>query len=261
MINELTSEILFRCPNCQKLYQTDRQDIVGNNSAENQQESKIEFQCQTCNSDFYLNDEITSLGLYHTEKKVIHEFVHCPKCNALKSKNQDECATCGVFESKFLEINKLESPRLYELNNLWNQVVGDFDNDIVHQDFLNRAQQMSALNFAAQKYLDMEKIIGKNTSCEKYLNQIELRLKSLVSRVSGQSVDSANRSRFNLKNSFFGIEYNSRNLLLLFAFVGILFFLFNVIKPLLPSVNGLILAFIALSIGLWSLSKNQTKEF
>lgn len=259
MINELTSEILFRCPSCQKLFCTDSTDfqvIV--------QSQKTEFQCTDCGEDFYLTRQRDVSGLYQTMRRTQHEFSNCMKCGQLKSKQSDECPSCGVIETKYNDISKLESPRLFELNKKWNLVVQDLKNDLVHQDFLNHAQSMSALNFAAQKYTELQKIMGTDLLIEKYLKQIELRLEAALSgqmKASRNTAGSILKSLPSLRKSFLGIDYNFRNMFLLISFVGVLFFVVNVVKPLFPTMNGLIIAAIALSLGLWSISKNHTKFF
>lgn len=255
MINELTSEILFRCPCCQKLFCTDSADLSLDDAG-------IEFQCTNCSGDFYLSNQRAPSGMFQTSKRVQHEFVHCTKCNFLKNKQSDECPSCGVIETRYQDIVKLENPRLFELNKFWSSVVTDLTNDQIHQEFLNLAQSMCALNFAAQKYYDLQKIMGLDDLTEKYLKQIELRLV-----VTANNYNTSNKAKktknFNVsfKENFFGIEYSIRNMFLAISFIGVLFFIFNVMRPFLPSLNGVFVAIIVLSLGLWSISKNHTKTY
>lgn len=254
MINELTSDILFRCPCCQKLYCADGGDFYS--------EKMTEFQCSDCANDFYLSKEILSSGLYKTEKRSQHEFVNCSKCNFLKNKQSDECPSCGVIETRFQDIIKLENPRLFELNKLWNLAVVDIENDQLQQNFLNHAQDMSALNFAAQKYSELQKIIGQDLLTEKYLKQIELRL---IAAANYQQKNNTNKLSqkwvIKDKSNSWKPEISLKNIFLLISFLGALFFIFNVVRPFLPSLNGVFVAVVVLSLGLWSLSKNQTKTY
>ncbi len=255
MINELTSEIQFRSPCCHKLYFTDREDV-----AFDLKHSYFEFHCESCESDFYLKNQKDSTGLYLTEKRLSHEFINCSKCLKLKNKLSDECPHCGVLESQYKELIKLESPRLYELNKIWAEILTQFNSEDLHQKFLNRSQQLAALNFAAKKYHDLQSHIGQNKDCEKYLNQIELRL---LNRDQGLEVATEIKENFwqGIKKNFFGIEYSARNFLLFFAISGFIFFILNIVKPMLPSVNGIVLAMVVMSVGLWSISKNQSKNY
>jgi hypothetical protein len=254
MINELTSEILFRCPCCQKLFCTEI------NAVENYSSKNTEFQCTDCSEDFYLSNERTASGLFQTIKRTQHEFVHCTKCNFLKNKQSDECPSCGVIETRYKDIVKLENPRLFELNQMWSTVVTDLANDQAHQEFLNFAQSMSALNFAAQKYMDMQKIMGSDDLTEKYLKQIELRLEAVANSYMSAEKDKYGRSGSGQK-TFFGLEYSFRNIALAVSVLGVFFFLLNVMRPLFPSLNGLLVAIVILSTALWAISKNQTKTF
>jgi hypothetical protein len=258
MINELTSEILFRCPCCQKLFCTESSAVENHAhySAKN-----TEFQCTDCSEDFYLTNERTASGLFETIKRTQHEFVHCTKCNFLKNKQSDECPSCGVIETRYKDIVKLENPRLFELNKVWSLVITDLTNDVAHQEFLNLAQSMFALNFAAQKYMELQKIIGADHLTEKYLRQIELRLESVAHNLMSTEKNKDKKSFKALRKSFFGIEYSFRNISLAVSFLGIFFFVLNVMGPIFPSLNGLLIAIVVLSTALWGLSKNQTKTF
>lgn len=254
MINELTSEILFRCPCCQKLFCTEG-DVVENHSSKN-----TEFQCTDCSEDFYLSNERTASGLFQTYKRSQHEFVNCTKCNFLKNKQSDECPSCGVIETRYKDIVKLENPRLFELNQMWSTVVTDLTNDQAHQEFLNFAQSMSALNFAAQKYMDLQKIMGSDDLTEKYLKQIELRLEAVANSYMSAEKDKFSRTTVG-KKRFLGFEYSFRNMALVVSIVGVFFFVLNVMRPVFPAHNGLLVAIVILSTALWAISKNQTKMF
>ena len=260
MINELTSEILFRCPCCQKLFCTETAAIE---TQSNFSSKNTEFQCTDCNEDFYLSNERTSSGLFQTFKRTQHEFVHCTKCHFLKNKQSDECPSCGVIETRYKDIVKLENPRLFELNKVWSTVVTDLENDQVHQQFLNLAQSMSALNFAAQKYIDLQKITGSDDLIEKYIKQIELRLETVANSFTNAEKNKDNQTSglFSLRKNFFGFEYSFRNISLAISFLGLFFFILNVMRTLFPSLNGLLIAIVVLSTALWAISKNQTKTF
>lgn len=257
MINELTSEILFRCPCCQKLFCTDSNVIENHDS---HSDKNTEFQCTDCSEDFYLSNERTASGLFQTYKRTQHEFVNCTKCNFLKNKQSDECPSCGVIETRYKDIVKLENPRLFELNQMWSSVVTDLENDQAHQEFLNLAQSMSALNFAAQKYMDLQKIMGSDDLTEKYIRQIELRLEAVANNfISAEKAKHIQAGSG--KKTFFGLQYTFRNMALVVSVLGVFFIVLNVMRPLFPSLNGLLVAIVVLATALWAISKNQTKTF
>ncbi|MBC7458434.1 MAG: hypothetical protein H7235_09160 [Bdellovibrionaceae bacterium] len=257
MINELTSEILFRCPCCQKLFCTESHAVENH---DNRSAKNTEFQCTDCSEDFYLSNERTTSGLFQTLKRTQHEFVNCTKCNFLKNKKSDECPSCGVIETRYKDIVKLENPRLFELNQMWSSVVMDLENDQAHQEFLSRAQSMSALNFAAQKYIDLQKIMGSDDLTEKYIRQVELRLEAAANNFISAEKEKYIREGSGPK-TFFGLQYTFRNMALVISLLGVFFIILNVMRPLFPSLNGLLVAIVALSTALWAISKNQTKTF
>jgi hypothetical protein len=114
---ELSAEIRFRCPHCQKLFCTDGSAFEGLSA----QAQGADFQCTDCQQDFVLKRQMLSSGLYETIQTKKTHFATCPKCSTLKPLGQDECPHCRVLESKFTELQKVENPRLYQLNKAWEE--------------------------------------------------------------------------------------------------------------------------------------------
>ncbi|AZZ36248.1 hypothetical protein CIK05_05400 [Bdellovibrio sp. qaytius] len=240
---ELAAEIRFRCPHCQKLFCTDQTAFEGlKNNAEG-----ADFQCTDCQKDFILTNHHSSSGLYETRELRKTQFANCPKCSALKPLGQDECPHCGVLESKFNEIQKVENPRLFQLNKAWQEILKDITVDKTHQYFLDQAQKQSALNFAAQKYNDLKKIMGEDPLIEKYLKQIEYRLDAHVKSQFLQSRSETPEAQQSL--------LASGRLFIFVALFGTFILIINKIKPLFPNLTGLVVAITVLSYGLWFLTR------
>lgn len=240
-----TPQMRFRCPHCQKLYHT---------SSDVFDEEYPEFDCAQCDKAFKLKNQTDGFGLYKTEVVGIKSFDTCPKCSKLKPLRSDECPSCGVLASKYLEAQKVESPALYELNLQWQKVLNNFGDDLYHQDFINKCHLKMALNFAYQKYADLQKTIGFDAFCEKYIRQIELRLeqqfktkKPLTDSEIEKIVD---KREMSLSQMFF-IALGS---------VGLLLLIYNRYVPTFPNFNGPVLLFtlVAFAIGLFSDSRKQT---
>lgn len=245
---ELAAEIRFRCPHCQKLFCTDQTAFEGQATHAHD----ADFQCTDCHKDFILNREVLSSGLYATTELRKTHFANCPKCSGLKPVGQDECPNCGVFESKFTEIQKVENPRLYQLNNAWQVILKDITSDQSHQYFLDQAQKQSALNFAAQKYNDLKKIMGEDPLIEKYLKQIEHRLDAHVKSQFNQSRGENPEAQQSL--------LASGRLFIFVALFGTFILIINKIKPLFPNLTGLVVAVTILSYGLWFLTRPTVKK-
>ncbi len=259
---ELTAEIRFRCPCCQKLYCSDFSafSTKPNGTAHECSIEPSEFECFSCQKSFFLYQVKTETGLYRTEKTNHVEFLNCPKCHFLKPYKQDECPNCRVLESKFKEIQKLENPRLFEIEQAWVMTLSDLTNDQYHQNFLNLAQSHMALNFAAQKYIDLKKTMGADPLIEKYLQQVELRLNAMVqTRFQSEKQTSRNSSDKNI-NFFEQIKnINSKNVFMTVSLMGTGLLIYNKINPTFPNLTGLIVAATILSYGLWFISFNNTQ--
>lgn len=225
-------EVRFRCPHCQKLYRTGMDVFEG---------STPEFDCMACSKSFVLTREADQFGLF-VAKSTQHQFEACPKCSNLKPLHQDECPSCGVFASKYIEMQRAESPVVYELNQHWQNVVKDFNNDVVHQDFLNKCHQHMALNFAFQKYSELQKTMGFDALCTKYIKQIELRIEQQLKS-----------PKFNSEVTTPEKVEPQQNLLQIF-FIGLGLFgmgmlIYNKFIPTFPNFNGLVLSVTVLAFG------------
>ncbi|MBC7740784.1 MAG: hypothetical protein H7061_01210 [Bdellovibrionaceae bacterium] len=234
----LEQSVHFRCPHCQKLYRTS-QDVFDGASPE--------FDCSTCDKSFVLTSQIDSFGLYQTEGQGQIVFSNCPKCSQLKPQKSDECPSCGVFASKYEELQKVESPSLFELNQIWQKTIADFNNDNIHQDFLNRCQQKMALNFAFQKYSELKKTMGFDSVCEKYMKQIELRLERQFYAADAEVAE--NQKEFPLSQWVF----------LSVGILGMLLLIYNKVRPTFPNLTGLVVAVTVLSFGLGFVSSQRNR--
>lgn len=246
-LNRLSEqEVRFRCPHCQKLYRTSTDVFEG---------SEPEFDCSDCNKAFLLHNRCDDFGLYVAS--MVQEpvqFDSCPKCSSLKPHKSDECPTCGVLGSKYLELQKLESPALFELNQIWKRVMQGFDQDSLHQEFLNECHRKMALNFAFQKYSDLQKTLGYDSLCKQYLRQIELRLEQQLKAVQQPANEKAKAQTTppmsKMQWVFMGL-----------GAVGMASLIYNKFVPTFPNFNGLVmmLTVLAFGIGLFSNSKSDLK--
>jgi hypothetical protein len=239
-------EVLFRCPNCQKLYRTCADVFEGN---------EPEFDCSSCQTPFVLSDKQDMFGLFLTSQPSPKQsFDVCPKCSNLKPYKSDECPSCGVYTSRYLELQKSESPVLFELNQQWQKVVTHFDEDQYHQDFLNKCHLKMALNFAFQKYSELQKTIGFDSLCKKYILQIELRLEQQFKAVPENSISAVKISQ--------DVGLNITQVIFMaLGTIGMILLIYNKFVPTFPNFNGLVmmLTVLAFGIGLFSNGKSSLK--
>lgn len=235
--SESVSEVRFRCPSCQKLYCTNSDVFEGDHP---------EFDCQGCNETFLLSNEMNEFGIYATKSKS-YFFVSCPKCSKLMPGELKECPSCGVFVEKYQQMAKSESPVLFNLNQSWKRVIENFNDDARHQEFLNMCQKKLALNFAFQKYDELRKAMNYDSKCEKYLNQIELRLEQQL--MNQNRIDEAKKEE--PTNKF----YQKVSAWVAIAGLGVL--VINRIRPMYANLNGLVIAITVLAFGLWLVSSQN----
>ena len=100
-------DVRFRCPCCQKLYNTTTDVFLG---------SAPVFDCTSCKKSFSLISEVNEFGLYKSQMLKENLFKSCPKCSNLRPIQSDECPSCGILVSKYEALQKVESPTLFELN-------------------------------------------------------------------------------------------------------------------------------------------------
>lgn len=238
-------DVRFRCPHCQKLYCTSQDVFDG---------STPEFDCASCDKPFLLKAQTDSFGLYQTAiVQSAKSFEPCPKCSALKPPQSDECPSCGVLASKYLQIQQAQSPLLHELHLHWQKVVTHFDDDQTHQNFLNVCQNKMALNFAFQRYSELQKTLGFDSTCEKYIHQIELRLEHQLKRPSNEGGAAVVPPRFALS----GLQW----FFLMMGVLGLTALLYNKFIPTFPNFNGLVMMLTVLSFGVGLFAKSNKPDF
>lgn len=233
-------DVRFRCPSCEKLYTTSADVFEGESP---------EFDCIDCHKPFTLSKELNDFGLYQTISGAVSNLVECPNCTKLKPAENDECPSCGIYVSKFLERQKVDSPSLFELNQLWQKVIEDFQNDEKHQTFINKCQERSALSFSFQKYDLLKKTLGFDEICERYLMQIELRLSEQLRKqyIVDSDIEKKNNRR-TLTQVVFAVV----------TVLGVLVLIYNKLNQVLPNLTGLIVAITVLSFGLFLISTQRT---
>jgi hypothetical protein len=239
-LDKHAQDVRFRCPHCQKLYCTQ------NNVFEGSPIVHPAFDCVSCHKSFSLTREVNEFGLYVTSTASQIQFAACPKCSHLRPLNSDECPSCGVIVSKFEEMQKVESPYLFELNQMWQKVLADFTSDEAHQKFISACHRKMALNFAFKKYSELKNTLGFDLACDHYMRQVELRLEEQF-KAQELKQSAASRPRLSRTQIIFWSV----------AVVGVCSLIFNKIRPTFPNLTGLVVAITILSVGLALFSTDQ----
>ncbi|WP_374028119.1 hypothetical protein ACES2J_05815 [Bdellovibrio bacteriovorus] len=192
-------KLKIRCPSCAKLYEVESDDI--------QTESPL-FQCISCEGRFSfeyppqdpanvicfavsLEAEEASLAesAPELEKSELvlaakrqeeiavepgaQEMKGCPKCGALNGRRAKECYSCHVIFEKLEGLPKDPSLKAQpSLVRKWKNLVENFDNESLHDEFIRSCHELDALRFAILKYEDLKTAQGGDPQCDQMIARI-----------------------------------------------------------------------------------------
>lgn len=184
----------IRCPSCEKLYVVNEEDI---------QSHSPQFDCVSCATRFGFvyppenpqsvptfkvtsSPEIEQARSFQQEleaqsfaalQQEISQAAEknstksCAKCGAINEKKATECYSCHVL---FERMDQLPlDPMLRAQPSLvrkWKNLVVNFDNLQLHEEFLKSCHQLEALRFAILKYEELQKAQGgRDEVCAKMI--------------------------------------------------------------------------------------------
>jgi hypothetical protein len=186
-------KLRLRCPTCSKLYEVNAADITG---------PSPQFDCIACSTRFSLElskssgaeapevktkiisknadaevalsfqqelEKQTYAALQHDGEMASKDLTHaCPKCGAVNDKKSAECYSCHVIFEKLEELPLDPTLRAQpSLVRKWKNLVLNFDNKDLHEEFLRSCHELEALRFAILKYEELQKAQGgKDDICE-----------------------------------------------------------------------------------------------
>ncbi|MGZ3769890.1 MAG: hypothetical protein ACXVCP_03375 [Bdellovibrio sp.] len=176
-------KLKIRCPSCTKLYEVASEDIHS--------EAPL-FQCISCETKFSFEyppaDPLNvkcftvsvvqekGVAVQHTKKPSEtkgQETKSCPKCGALNSRHSQECYSCHVLFEKLEGLPKDPSLKAQpSLVRKWKNLLENFDNEELHDEFIRSCHELDALRFATMKYEELKTAQGGDTKCEQMLARI-----------------------------------------------------------------------------------------
>lgn len=173
----------IRCPSCEKLYVVNEADIKSHSP---------QFDCISCATRFSFSyppadpEHVLTFAVASAEADQARSFQQeleaqsfaalqqeiesasdkqstksCAKCGAINEKKATECYSCHVL---FERLDQLPLDPLLRaqpsLVRKWKNLVLNFDNRELHEDFLKSCHQLEALRFAILKYEELQKAQG-----------------------------------------------------------------------------------------------------
>ncbi len=189
--------IRMRCPSCLKLYSVLSSSIS---------EPRPKFECMSCKTHFWVpfpecleQKEIIAFPLQWLDpnfqkdqkennapskeaaKPILED---CPKCTRPYAKGLSECPSCGVIFAKYSEPLPLEvSAQAYKaapssvggpqrLKNIWDKITANYEDTLLHDEFLKEGHREGALAYASQQYRRMLSIDPDDELARKMIQKI-----------------------------------------------------------------------------------------
>lgn len=191
----LAAKLKIRCPSCTKLYEVESEEI--------QSEMPL-FQCISCDTHFSFEyppadpanvmtfavpmkaappaeesvagrqlefSDIMSSTAVSVEQT---EMKSCPKCGAMNGRRAKECYSCHVLFERLEGLPQDPSLRAQpSLVRKWKNLVNNFENEDLHEEFLMACHQLDALRFATLKYEELKAAQGGDAQCDIMLARIQ----------------------------------------------------------------------------------------
>jgi|GEM_PF-1459324 len=189
------SHLEFRCPHCQKLYMTELEEISQGPSY---------FECFDCHTLFGLEQSenikgekvyssfsipaaheaaLPGLEILEETPMLDNKMQSCPKCGCLAQVQAKECYSCGVIFERYRLAHGEDGQVIHpSMARRWREIVGDFGNAQLHEEFLKLCQSLESLPYARQKYQEIKNLQGQDADCDKYLKKIDGLLKIVANK-------------------------------------------------------------------------------
>ncbi len=181
-------KLKVRCPSCAKLYEVESEEILN--------EVPV-FQCISCDSRFgfeyspeehslesqqvlaFLIQTPAEKAFAAQQQEAIQEQVaqadmkSCPKCGALNGRKSSECYSCHVIFERLEGLPQDASLRAQpSLVRKWKNLLENFENDELHDEFIRSCHELDALRFAIMKYEEIKAAQGGDVLCDQMIAKI-----------------------------------------------------------------------------------------
>lgn len=129
---------------------------------------------QNIESEFPVVDEAKSEKAVNAQSQsaeqmsaASQEMRSCPKCGALNGRASKECYSCHVIFERLEGLPTDPSLKAQpSLVRKWKNLVENFENSELHNEFLRSCHELDALKFAVYKYEELKKAQGGDPQCD-----------------------------------------------------------------------------------------------
>lgn len=123
-----------------------------------------------------VKSELAIAAQRHNEVAVepgAQEMKSCQKCGALNGRRAKECYSCHVIFEKLEGLPKDPSLKAQpSLVRKWKNLVENFENEELHDEFIRSCHELDALRFAVLKYEDLKAAQGGDPQCDQMIARI-----------------------------------------------------------------------------------------
>lgn len=108
------------------------------------------------------------------EASAQQEMKTCPKCGALNGRRSHECYSCHVIFERLEGLPQDPSLRAQpSLVRRWKNLLENFEDETLHEEFLRNCAALDALRFATAKYEEIRAAQGGDALCDRMLARIQ----------------------------------------------------------------------------------------
>ena len=189
----LNQQLKVRCPQCFQSFRINTSEV---------HQARPKFACTKCESRFWLpfpeslkQKELIGFPLSWIESapEAKEEFesgqeespqaaatprletFECPSCGYDNAKDELECKKCGVVFEKIMARAKDQEEGVVStplLRKKWKQILDDFENDGLHEEFLLECQKLNCLNFASRRYSQLGEAVGAEPIIDRMMARV-----------------------------------------------------------------------------------------
>ncbi|HEX7675663.1 MAG TPA: hypothetical protein VF412_15920 [Bdellovibrio sp.] len=187
-------KLKVRCPSCAKLYEVESEEILNDTPL---------FQCIGCESRFgfeyppadpqqivafLISAPAPKVSLTaseialemnvaqqhnHMEPDVSADMKSCPKCGALNGRRASECYSCHVIFERLEGLPQDTTLRAQpSLVRKWKNILENFENEELHDEFIRSCQELDALRFAIMKYEEIKNAQGGDALSDQMIARV-----------------------------------------------------------------------------------------
>ncbi len=102
--------------------------------------------------------------------------VPCPKCGAKHKPTAEECQSCGIIFSNYLESAEDAQAGFKvnrQLREAWKTLINEFDKPSLHEEFISLCSKDNRLDYAAYRYGRVSKACPEDEVSKKMLERVE----------------------------------------------------------------------------------------